>query len=725
MFCIADWEMFQKINKYSIRKLSVGAASVLIGAAFMMQSNSVRADDLQAASNSASEPQTGQVENTNNVESSTGQSELNNENAEVVKRVESTLKDNEEVDGSQIQNKQQIIHYQDDETKEKIAQDNKQDVTFVPVYKKSKVHVTYYDKTTDSILAQDTILGYVGSDVNYSSKEQKYLDQGYKLVSNDYQASKYLEEEKEYRIILEHAIETQTITEKATRTINYYRQGEDTPFDSIVQTVDLTGTYNADKVDSSKNTPVVWSTGNFEKVDAKQLKGYHINDYRVSDDFVGNVSEEGQVSEATVSKPSNTSVNIYYTLNGTRVINQQTKEVKQTVTFRFNWDGSADLTEPGWEDERFPPNKQTLTFVYSGDIQDVITGEILEKGTWTPAQRFNKVTSPEFLRAGEILSDGSKWLGNFGSLPKTEADKLLLTGQEVTHDSKDIDIVVKYVIYPEHEFWFRNLSIANESFKINENQEVVNDYNKNDATKYWTILVNGKLVAKDVTDPISTFISVASPKIDGYFLKHKNQREIQQSEVTLASPDKKEITVFYVKKQGHPGPEINKELPQLAYGKPGDELSYDLPKLQIPEKPNENKPETPNEKPINPITPQNPSPNKPNQPEVETPGDEPISNPTTETPSKKVSNTRKKKIVLTSDVESKKIQEVSDTKANRNYGEISAASTTSSEKSESLPQAGENNSNISALLAVASLISGWFLLGMGKKKKLKDDNNEQ
>ena len=266
----------RQVQHFGIRKLSIGAASVLLGTTLFFGADVVHADTVSGVNENA-EAKSGEVQKsaetskqaTNNnsvvqpadsknggVVAAAKASEATpadtaagtNENAGEATKTKITAiaptkdadvaavkaehGDSVEIIDDQVQHKTQTIEYHEQTTEKELADDKQQSVTFVPELKKAEVTVTYIDKTQNTTIKTDTLEGYVGSSIGgksgYSTDETIGIleNRGYALYKDQFKdPGKYTGEKQNFEVTFVHG----SVPVSPTNPDGGFIPGPDTP----------------------------------------------------------------------------------------------------------------------------------------------------------------------------------------------------------------------------------------------------------------------------------------------------------------------------------------------------------------------------------------------------------------------------------------------------------------------------------------------------------------
>ena len=217
----------EKQPTFVIRKLTIGAASVLVGLSFFGTKNQiVHADTVSTDPNTQSSAV--QTQNSQN-------SQTQSQN-DVVRSVKTNHTQ---------------INYQD-QNGQSIAPSKNIDTTYQGYYKKAQGQVTYHDDTTNHDIGNSQVSGYVGQKPDLT---KSYTDQGYDVVSNNQSRLSQNSQDNNYTVHLKHHIDSQvTNTKKATNTINYVDNQNNKLANSQTQSYDFQTRQDTDRVTGKTTT---------------------------------------------------------------------------------------------------------------------------------------------------------------------------------------------------------------------------------------------------------------------------------------------------------------------------------------------------------------------------------------------------------------------------------------------------------------------------------------
>ena len=357
--------MFEKnhdlVQHFSIRKLSVGAASVLIGLTFMQNNQQVKADTVKPNTdtqnttvvnnqsnqnlNNNSSAQTNQNLNRDVQASASKQVQTSNQNNVHVQPVQKqtispvsaktramiymaqlssqdtqdkSLADNAaqkaigdkgDVQGDDTVQKQQTVHYRDSATGQDISQSTQHKIDFVPYYKKTTGKISYVDTTTGKTVDTQNLNGYVGGSVTSNPKQlEDLVNNGYKIDSDDSIGAIYKEASanNNYTVKLSHnTISKNGQTVNATQTVKFLDENGNSLYDDNVQNFQFIKPGEiTDLVTGQTSTNNNWNTQSktFDDASAPFINGY--------------IASKGLINGATVTpdKPNASLVIIYHKL---------------------------------------------------------------------------------------------------------------------------------------------------------------------------------------------------------------------------------------------------------------------------------------------------------------------------------------------------------------------------------------------------------------------------
>lgn len=173
--------------------------------------------------------------------------------------------------------------------------------------------IKYIDDTTDQVIKTNDANGKFGGKIEFNpapaSQIQQYEDQGYQLVSTNFNGQTYQADnsKNEFEVHLTHRTENVERSHKVTRTINYLDRETNQPVDqAVTQTVEITQHGVKDLV-TGNVTWVPATNETLKKVDSPIIDGYGLPSQKTVN--------EKQVTFAT----PDTTVNVYYTKHVTPV----------------------------------------------------------------------------------------------------------------------------------------------------------------------------------------------------------------------------------------------------------------------------------------------------------------------------------------------------------------------------------------------------------------------
>lgn len=439
----------EKLQHFSIRKLSIGATSVLIGLSLFGIKNSTVQAATAAPNGLRQNGEATSVDNsTQNTQKGTSQTaqtatdaKQNAQNtdpqyAASQNLVKQHLANNETVapqQAAQDNHKEQTIEYRDQDTGQKVAEDNQQTADFVGYYKKGQVEVDYRDVTSNKDLQKDTINGYVGAKSSYDPAKSlaNYEAKGYQVSQNNFKDIRYSENKQHVEIDLTHKLDnidsqhpgkyTGDLTKEVSRTINFYNADDQQKklCDSITQKADFEASGKLDEVTGKLMGNLNWSKGqNLPQMDLPALPHMQLDHVLVN----GKEQNLTNIPQLTVNyNDPNTIVDVYYKYNGVKEdeATKKTKNVVETVHF-VDTDNKSLL----------PDQKQTLTFTRSADLVDAKTGELIKSGNWSAEQTFSKIAAPVI----------THYVAN-----KSDAEKLNdVANKTIDQNASDIDLTIHY-----------------------------------------------------------------------------------------------------------------------------------------------------------------------------------------------------------------------------------------------------------------------------------------
>ncbi|KRM37814.1 mlp [Lactobacillus hamsteri DSM 5661 = JCM 6256] len=233
-------------QRFSIRKLSIGTASVLLGTCFFLagQNNNVEADTLPTTPNSSAV-------------------EVDHQNDERTKsaidNVQKDIGDEGTVDEDGATTIDRTIHYQEKDTGKTLSGDVEEDISIVPYYKNGHLNITYHDDTDNKdIEGSDNITQYVGTKIKdnevnnkINSKKSDLTKQGYDFSSTDNSgldnSHKFTEKDQHIVVHFKHGISSVDETRTGTQIVHYEGAGDQTPNDTS-ETVTFNRTNTTDNV---------------------------------------------------------------------------------------------------------------------------------------------------------------------------------------------------------------------------------------------------------------------------------------------------------------------------------------------------------------------------------------------------------------------------------------------------------------------------------------------
>lgn len=210
---LLDEKNVDKKQRFSLRKFSVGVASVLIGTTFMATGQKALADSNSSTNQGAVEENTdqqplaskGQVplqqkqptqqstasqsessQTTNTLNTATVDNQAaaapnlsemkastnqNGTDQQAASLVQQQLGSNVEVQSDKVKTVTRTIHYEEQGTNTQLQPDDTQSVTFVPYYKKGQITIKYYDEDYKQYIPASVVptrdkIGYVGQELN-------------------------------------------------------------------------------------------------------------------------------------------------------------------------------------------------------------------------------------------------------------------------------------------------------------------------------------------------------------------------------------------------------------------------------------------------------------------------------------------------------------------------------------------------------------------------------
>ena len=237
----------EKQPTFVIRKLTIGAASVLVGLSFFGAKNQiVHADTVSADQNTqanAVQTQNSQTQNQNDVVRS-------------------------------VKTNHTQINYQD-QNDQSIAPSKNIDTEYQGYYKKAQGQVTYHDDTTSQDIGNSQVSGYVGQKPDLT---KSYTDKGYDVVSNNQNRLSQNSQDNNYTVHLKHHIDSQvTNTQKATNTINYVDNQNNKLADSKTQSCSFQTRKDTDRVTGKTTTVLSQNQHVFSGIKNPVIHGYITN----------------------------------------------------------------------------------------------------------------------------------------------------------------------------------------------------------------------------------------------------------------------------------------------------------------------------------------------------------------------------------------------------------------------------------------------------------------
>ena len=240
----------EKQPTFVIRKLTIGAASVLVGLSFFGLNNKVvKADTI----------------NNRNVQASA----VNNQNAPAQNN------QNQSTDIVQT-NKTNHTHidYQDQNGKN-VAPSKDINTEYQGYYKTTQGQVTYHDDTTNQDIASSQVSGYVGQKPDIT---KSYTDKGYDVVSNNQGRLSQNSQDNNYTVHLKHHIDSQvTNSQKATNTINYVDCQNKQLQNSTIQTHNFETRTDTDRVTDQITKHSLENSYTFKGQNNPVIDGYIAN----------------------------------------------------------------------------------------------------------------------------------------------------------------------------------------------------------------------------------------------------------------------------------------------------------------------------------------------------------------------------------------------------------------------------------------------------------------
>lgn len=238
----------EKQPTFVIRKLTIGAASVLVGLSFFGANNKiVKADTINNSND-----QTSAVTNQN----TQTPSQNNQDSSDVVQ----TTKTNHTQ-----------INYQD-QNGNAIAPSKNINTEYQGYYKKTQGQVIYHDDTTNQDIAKSQVTGYVGQKPDLT---KFYTNKGYDVVSSNQNRLSQNSQDNNYTVHLKHHIDSQvTSSQKATNTINYVDSQNKQLQNSTVQTHNFETRTNTDRVTGTVTTQNPEASYTFKGQNNPVIDGY-------------------------------------------------------------------------------------------------------------------------------------------------------------------------------------------------------------------------------------------------------------------------------------------------------------------------------------------------------------------------------------------------------------------------------------------------------------------
>ena len=240
----------EKQPTFVIRKLTIGAASVLVGLSFFGLNNKVvKADTISSSNAQAS------AVNNQNVPAQSNQ----NQSTDVVQ----TTKTNHTQ-----------IDYQD-QNGDPVAPSKDINTEYQGYYKTAQGQVTYHDDTTNQDIASSQVSGYVGQKPDIT---KSYTDKGYDVVSNNQGRLSQNSQNNSYTVHLKHHIDSQvTNSQKATNTINYVDSQNKQLQNSTVQTHNFETRTDTDRVTGQITRRSLENSYTFKGQNNPVIDGYITN----------------------------------------------------------------------------------------------------------------------------------------------------------------------------------------------------------------------------------------------------------------------------------------------------------------------------------------------------------------------------------------------------------------------------------------------------------------
>lgn len=340
--------MKETLQRYSIRKLSIGAASVLVGLTFF----GVNANSVQAAENANGTDQTNNANTTDkgsvnaekgaivqhinapksskdnladnqqisvakagdnsqtNAENKTEKEQTNATDSDLEKANENAKQIAQKELGSDAKindasSKEQDIYYQDSQTGKDLALANKQTGSIVSYNKKATATINYKDETIGKTLETDTVNGLLGADLNHdnSQKINDYIKAGYELDQNSVKGAYYKDQNNQFDVTLKHGTrQINAFNFKGSQSVHFVDENGKDLITPNVQQIDLIRSADTqDKVTSQIIKKGAWNYDKytFENVTAPVINGY--------------IAEKGSVAGSTITPEDNlVQTNIVY-----------------------------------------------------------------------------------------------------------------------------------------------------------------------------------------------------------------------------------------------------------------------------------------------------------------------------------------------------------------------------------------------------------------------------
>lgn len=240
----------EKQPTFVIRKLTIGATSVLVGLSFFGLNNKVvKADTI----------------NDGNAQASA----VNNQNAPA----QSNQNQSTDVMQTTKTNHTQI-DYQDQNGKT-VAPSKDINTEYQGYYKTAQGQVTYHDDTTNQDIASSQVSGYVGQKPDIT---KSYTDKGYDVVSNNQSRLSQNSQDNNYTVHLKHHIDSQVAnSQKATNTINYVDRQNKQLQNSTVQTHNFETRTDTDRVTGQITKHSLENSYTFKGQNNPVIDGYVTN----------------------------------------------------------------------------------------------------------------------------------------------------------------------------------------------------------------------------------------------------------------------------------------------------------------------------------------------------------------------------------------------------------------------------------------------------------------